>query len=182
MTSRALARRYAQALFDVTRRNGTERAAAEALRPLGEAVAGHAELRQVFETPAIPVQKKTAVVEALLAAAGQTTPEVRRLMLMLAERDRLMLVPDIATIYADLALASERVLPAEVVTAAPLDEASRTALVAALGQATGAQIRMTERVDPDLIGGMVARVGGVVFDASLTHQLERLRQSLRSRM
>ena len=183
MTSRALARRYARALFDVTRRNGTERAAADDLRPLGEAVAGHAELRQVFETPTIPVQKKIAVVEALLAAAGQTTAEVRRLMLMLAERDRLMLVPDIATIYADLALASERVLPAEVVTAAPLDEASRTALVAALGQATGAaQIRMTERVDPDLIGGLVATVGGVVFDASLTHQLERLRQSLRSRM
>jgi F-type H+-transporting ATPase subunit delta len=93
-----------------------------------------------------------------------------------------MLVPDLAAAYADLALASERIMPADVVTATPLDEVSRTALVEALGRATGAEIRMTERVDPEIIGGMVARVGSVVFDASLTHQLERLRQSLRSQM
>jgi F-type H+-transporting ATPase subunit delta len=182
VTARALARRYAQALFDVTRRTGAERRAADDLRPLADAIASHAELRQVFETPTVPVQKKTAIVEALLAAAGDVTVEVRRLMLMLAERDRLMLVPDLAAAYAELALASERIMPADVVTAAPLDEASRAALVEALGRATGAEIRMTERVDPEIIGGMVARVGSVVFDASLTHQLERLRQSLRSRM
>jgi F-type H+-transporting ATPase subunit delta len=182
VTPRALARRYAQALFDVTRRTGGERRAAEALGTIGDAVKGHEELKQVFETPAIPPQKKRALVEALMAAAGDVSPEVRRLLLMLADRDRLMLLTDIADRYAELAFAADRILPAEVVTAAPLDDASRAALVEALGRAAGGQIRMTERVDPAIIGGIVAKVGSVVFDASLTHQLERLRQKLRSQM
>jgi F-type H+-transporting ATPase subunit delta len=177
-----LARRYAQALFDVTRRTGAERRAAEDLRSFADAVATHAELKQVFDTPTIPVQKKKALVEALLATAGDVSSEVRRLLLMLAERDRLMLIADLAERYGELANAADRVMPAEVVTAAPLDDASRAALIDALGRATGGQVRMTERVDPAIIGGMVAKVGSVVFDSSVSHQLEQLRQKLRSQM
>jgi F-type H+-transporting ATPase subunit delta len=65
------------------------------------------------------------------------------------------------------------------VTAHPLTDGPRAAIVAALGRATGAEVTMTERVDPGLVGGLVARVGSLVFDGSVTRQLERMRQTLR---
>jgi F-type H+-transporting ATPase subunit delta len=71
-----------------------------------------------------------------------------------------------------------RVVPAEVVTAMPLDATARDAIASALGRATGAQVTLTERVDPEIVGGLVARVGSLVFDGSLTRQVERLRERL----
>ena len=63
-------------------------------------------------------------------------------------------------------------------TAVPLADDSRAALAAALGRAAGAHVTMTERVDPSIIGGVVAKVGSVVFDGSVTTQLARMRQKL----
>jgi F-type H+-transporting ATPase subunit delta len=182
VTARALARRYAQALFDVTRRTGTQKQAADDLMAFSGLVSGHAELKQVLEAPGVPVHKKKAVVDAILSGGGGVSAEVGRLLVMLAERDRLMLLPDLAERYAELANAANRVMPADVVTAAPLDDDARAALADALGHATGGQVQMTERVDPSIIGGVVARVGSVVFDSSVAHQLEQLRQKLRSQM
>jgi F-type H+-transporting ATPase subunit delta len=180
LSARSLSRRYAQALFDVLRRAGGAEPVAAALTAMGAAVRDHAELRSVFETPTVSTTKKSAIAEALLAATGSGSAELRRMMQMLAERDRLMLLPEIATAFADLALEASRVLPADVTTATPLSPETRAALTQALGKATGADIRLTERVDPEIIGGVVARVGSLVFDASVASQLERLRQKLRA--
>ena len=180
MSARSLSRRYAHALFDVLRTSGGAEQAAADLNAIGAAVRDHAELRLVLETPTVSVQKKTAIVEALLAAAGGISQEVRRMVLMLADRDRLMLLPGIADAYAELALEASRVMPAEVTTAAPLSDETRAALTRALASATGADIRLSERVDPAIIGGVVARVGSLVFDASVSNQLEKMRQKLRA--
>ena len=182
MSARSLARRYAHALFDVLRKSGgAERAAAD-LGAIGAAVREHTELRSVFETPTVSIQKKSAIAQALLDAAGGTSPEIQRMVAMLAERDRLMLLPDIAEAYAELALEASRIMPAEVTTAAPMSDETRAALTRALARATGAEIRLTERVDPAIIGGVVARVGSLVFDASVANELERMRQRLRAQV
>ena len=73
---------------------------------------------------------------------------------------------------------SRRVLPADVVTAVPLDDARRAAVAKALTQAAGCAVTLNERVDPAIIGGMIARVGSTVYDASVTRQLEKMRQQL----
>lgn len=169
-------------MFDVARKRGAAEQAAREIAPLAEAIREHEELRGVLENPAIPIEKKGAIAAALLAAAGGGSAEVQRLVRMLAERGRLTLLPAIAEVYVELALEANRVMPAEVVTAAPLSDETRAALVDALGRATGAEIRITERVDPAIIGGLVARVGSLVFDSSVTHQLEQLRQKLRAQM
>jgi len=64
------------------------------------------------------------------------------------------------------------------VTALPLNDADRTSLKNALRRASGADVAMSEQVNPSIVGGFVARVGSLVFDASLTRQLERMRQRL----
>jgi F-type H+-transporting ATPase subunit delta len=177
MTHRGIARRYAGALFDVISTSGDPARARRDLDGVAAVIRGHAELERVLENPAVAPQKKGAVMAAILDH-GDVVPEVRRLLLMLAERDRLLLVGDIATLFAERVMAASRILPAEVVTAAPLSEASRQKLAAALGRATGSDVTLTERVDPAIVGGVVAKVGSVVFDGSVTRQIEKMRQKL----
>jgi F-type H+-transporting ATPase subunit delta len=180
VSARSIARRYAAALFDVTRRVGTEERAGRDLAAIASLIANHDELRSVLATPAIPPQVKKSVMTALLEATGETSVEVRRMLLLLAERGRLPLVPDVADAFSEKLLQLQRIVPAEVVTAVPLSDAARAALAKALEKAAGAQVTLTERVDPAIIGGVVAKVGSIVFDGSVTRQLERLGQRLRT--
>ncbi len=179
MTLRGVARRYAAALFDVGSRAQRLEPVERDLDSVARLVAAHDDLRRVFESPAIPVTKKRVVVDALLAAGQPVSDEVARLLRLLADRDRLMLLPDIAQAFGERMMDQRRIVPADVVTAAPLGEAQKTALAEALGRATGRTVTVTERVDPTIIGGVVARVGSVVFDGSVTRQLERMREQLR---
>ena len=175
-----MARRYANALFDVTRKSGAmeiDRADRE-LQTFSHLVATHEELRRVFETPAVAPQKKRAIVAALLVATGEPRGPVTQLLVMLADRDRLMLLPQIADAFGARLMQERKVLQAEVVTAVPLPEAQRAALATALRRAAGSDVAITEKVDPSIIGGVIARVGSVVFDGSVTRQIERMKQRL----
>lgn len=178
MSLRTVARRYAGALFDVAHKNGTLDRAEQQLGAFGQLLGGHAELRKVLETPAIAAQKKRAILDALLEKVGDGEGEVRQLLRMLADRDRLSLLPEIASAFTDRVRVSRRVLKAEVTTAVPLPDAQRASLGAALERAAGSKLIITEKVDPAIIGGVVARVGSLVFDGSVTRQLERMRQKL----
>ena len=178
MTLKTIARRYAIALFDVLQRTGDQGRAEQDLEAIRRLFAEHGELAKVFETPAVPASKKRAIVSAVIEAGGDITPQVRRLLLMLAERDRLSLVPDIADAYAERVRQLRRVVTVELTTAMHLPHSQRATLVAALGRAAGADVALTERVDPALIGGVVARVGSVVFDGSVLTQIERMRRRL----
>jgi F-type H+-transporting ATPase subunit delta len=174
---RGAARRYAHALFDVVPADRADRVAAD-LQAFAAIVAGHDELRRVLETPTVPPQRKRVLVEALVDAGGGVADEVRRLLGLLADRDRLALVPAVAEVFATRVMESQRVVAAEVVTAAPLGVDARSQIAGALGRVTGREIRMEERVDPEIVGGLVARVGSIVFDGSVTRHLQRLRARL----
>jgi F-type H+-transporting ATPase subunit delta len=173
---RTVSRRYANALFDVAQKAGSTQIAERDLQAFAQLVTEHAELRQVFETPAVPSQRKRAIVEGLLATSDDMSPEVGRLLLMLAERDRMTLLPGIAAAFAERLMQDRHIVAAEVITAVPLPESQRAALMEALRRAAGSDVTITETVDPSIVGGVVARVGSVVFDGSVTRQLERMRQ------
>ena len=177
MTLSSIARRYAAALFDVTKKAGLTDEAGRELSAIAALLTGHDELRRVVETPAVPADRKKAIVEALLTP-GRASDAVRRMFVMLAERDRLTLAPAIATAFEAKRLAEQRVVRAEVVTAAPLAEPTRAALARALSRVTGADVTITTRQDPEILGGVIATVGSVVYDGSVTGQLQRLRQKL----
>jgi len=178
MTFRAIARRYAGALFDVAEKRHTLDRTAQELRELRDLVAGHHDLRRLFESALVPPAAKREVVEALTKAAPELSVEVKRLLSLLAERGRLQLVGDIAEVFDELLNKKKHIVRAEVVTAAALTPSTRDTLAGALGRATGGQVLLEERVDPEMIGGVTASVGGVVFDGSVATHLERLRQRL----
>jgi F-type H+-transporting ATPase subunit delta len=178
MNLRPVARRYAAALFDVTRRAGSEERAGQDLADLAHMMREHAELGRVVASSTVPSAVKKTMLLAIMDASGATSTEVRQLVGMLADRDRLGIMPDLATAFAERLMEAKRVVRADVVTAVPLTPAGRAALTEALARVSGKVVTMTERVDPAILGGVVARVGTFVYDGSVTGQLDRLRERL----
>jgi F-type H+-transporting ATPase subunit delta len=178
MTSRAAGTRYARALFDVARKEGNVEQAGRDLAAFAQLVTGHDLLPRVLSNPAIPASRKRAVIEQLIARAGLLAPMVGKLLMLLAERDRLVLLPDIAAAYQDRLMEHANVVRAEVVTAIGLTGDRMAALQQGLAQATGRQVQLEGRVDPSIIGGAITRIGSTVYDGSVTRQLEKMKEAL----
>lgn len=178
MTSRAAANRYARALFDVAQKEADVQQVGRELTAFGRLLASSDQLSRVLSNPAIPVQKKRAVVDALLKQASPISPVLGKLLLLLADRDRLMLVPDLVVAYENRLMEHAKVVRAEVVTAIQLPPDRVQALQQGLAAATGRQVQLQNRVDPSIVGGAVARIGSIVYDGSVTTQLEKLKQQL----
>ena len=124
MSTLSVAKRYAAALFDVARKSGAEERVGEQLTAFAGLVAGHADLQRAFENPAIPVTAKKALVAALIDASGDMSVELKRTLLLLAERDRLGVLADIESSYRDRLMGQQNLTAAEVTTAVPLSPES----------------------------------------------------------
>ena len=181
MTNRTAAHRYAKALFDVALAEKTDLAAVEQqLASFVELQNKHELLRKVLLNPAVPAPRKRSAMDALVKSGG-FLPVVAKLLVLLAERDRLVLVPDLLAAYRDRWLDYQQIVRAELTTAAPLDPGRSAAVERSLAKATGKTVRLSIRVDPNIIGGLVARVGDTVYDASISRQLQRMKQRLEER-
>jgi len=178
MTSRAAANRYARALFDVALKESDVEQAGRDFGAFAQLIAGHELLPKILANPAIPAPKKKAIVEQLIALAGSLSPVVAKLLVLLADRDRLVLVPEIAAAYQQRLMDHAKVVRAEIVTAVGLPGDRVAALQQGLANATGRQVQLESRVDPSIIGGAIARVGSTVYDGSVTRQLEKMKETL----
>lgn len=178
MTSRAAATRYARALFDVAQKEGDIQQVGRDIAGVNALLSSHEILGRTFANPAIPAARKRGVVEQLLARSGGISPVVSKLLLLLAERDRLVLIPDIASAYETRLMDHAQVVRAEVTTAVPLPDDRMAALRQGLASATGRQVQLETRVDPSIIGGAVARIGSTVYDGSVTTQLQKVQERL----
>lgn len=178
MTNKTAATRYARALLDVA---VTEKADLDQIdRDLAEFVdlfRQYPALQKVLLNPAVPVPRKSAAMTDLLARAT-FSPILSKLLLLLAGRDRLVLLPDLLASYRDRLMDHQHVVRAEVTTAAPVDAARVEAIQRGLAALTGRRVTMSTKIDPSIIGGMVARVGSTVYDASVTRQLQRMKERL----
>ncbi|OFW09164.1 MAG: ATP synthase F1 subunit delta [Acidobacteria bacterium RIFCSPLOWO2_02_FULL_67_36] len=178
MTSHTAATRYARALFDVALKESDVRQAGRDLAAFAALVAGNDGLWRVLTNPAVPAPRKQKVIEALLAQAGTIPPVLAKLLVLLASRDRLVLLPELAKAYETRVMQHENVVRAEVVTAVPLPADRVGALTAGLSRATGRQVQLEARIDPSIIGGAVTRVGSTVYDGSIATQLKKIKEQL----
>jgi F-type H+-transporting ATPase subunit delta len=177
MSIRSSAARYGKALFDVATAESTPEDVERDLVAFAEVVKGHAELQRTLVNPAVPLTGKRAIVQQVLDRLQPAAP-VRKLLLLLAERDRLELLPDLVDVFQERVLEHRKVVKAEVTTAAPLSADRLAHLQQRLTAATGRKVDVTTKVDPSLIGGMVTRIGTTVYDGSVATQLAALRQRL----
>ena len=178
MTNRTAATRYARAIFDVARQEQTNLDAIETeLAEFADLVQQHEGLRLALLNPAVPAPRKRAAVSELVDRAG-LTPVVSKTLVLLAERDRLALLPDVIEAFRQRLMDLRNVVRAEVTTATPLSADQFHSVQRSLGLATGRTVDLSARVDPAILGGMVARVGSTVFDGSVVNHLQRIRQRL----
>jgi F-type H+-transporting ATPase subunit delta len=168
------ANRYAEAAFGIAREDG----AFDRWR------ADLASIAELAEHPqAGPFLAAERVLEAdkrrLLERALDISPLAMNVALMLLQRGRLPLAPQILAAYDRLLDEQRGIVNAEVTTAVPLDDGARQMVSERLRQLTGAnEIRITTRIDPSLIGGMVARVGDRLIDGSTRTRLIQLKRAL----
>ena len=180
MTNKTAATRYARALFDVAVKEKANLEQIEAdLAEFVELFRRYPALEKVLLNPAVPVPRKRAAVADILARA-QLSPILSKLLALLTDRDRLVLLPDLLASYRDRLRDYRHVVRADVTTAAPIDSSRVEAIQRGLATLTGRTVTMSTRIDPSIIGGIVARVGSTVYDGSVTRQLQRMKERLES--
>jgi F-type H+-transporting ATPase subunit delta len=180
MSMRTSAARYARALLDVAIKESDPERAEQELEAFVDLVRQHPDLQRAFANPVVPATDKRAVAQQILERVKPTTP-VGKLVLLLASRGRLALLPDLLDVYRERLMEYRNVLSAEVTTAVPLSQERTAQLQKRLAAATGRVVTMTTRVDASIIGGVVTRIGSTVYDGSVATRLAKVRDRLEQR-
>jgi F-type H+-transporting ATPase subunit delta len=180
MTSATIVNRYAHALADVIVAPGSEISPADAvaqLRSFYASTASVPQLQMVLASPAVPTARKRVVIRTIASALGLSRIIVNFLLVLSDRRRWVALHEVIETLDAvlDDHLGYER---AQVSSAFELDDKQREELSQELARIAGRKVRLSIAVDPELIGGVTARVGSTVYDGSVRGSLAKMRQSL----
>jgi F-type H+-transporting ATPase subunit delta len=178
VTNKTAALRYARALLDVAVREKADlEQIQDELSQFADLFTQHPTLEKVLLNPAVPVPRKRAAISELLLRA-KVSAILARLLALLADRDRLVLLPDLLVAYRERLLEHRHVVRADVTTAAPLAADRAQAIQSGLAKVTGRTVTLSTNVDPSIIGGVVARVGSTVYDGSVARQLEKMKKRL----
>lgn len=177
MSVTTIANRYARALADVIIEHGQTDIVAAEIERFASLIGQHKELHDVFASPVVPLDRKRAVLNELISRMHphQTTSN---LLQLLVANQRLQ---DLAHIQQSLSrVLDERrgVVAAEVTTARNIADQEKQMLADRLRATTGKQVRLSFRTDPSIIGGVVTRMGSLVYDGSIKTQLAQMRQQL----
>ena len=175
----AVSSRYARALAEVIAKAKLDpTAAVSQLHAIAEAFQASLQLREVWESPAIPSNQKLKVLDALAAKAGVTARQLRNFVAVLIDQDRIALLPEIAVqVERELNARGGRI-DADIVSARELTQDQKTALLAEIARVTGKIVLPRYATDQSLIGGVKVRVGSTIYDGSVRGQLERMRRQL----
>lgn len=177
MPTGSIARRYARALMGIGVEDGTYEAMGRQLGVLARAMKTSQELSETLSNPAFPRADRRKVLRAILERI-QATKTVESFTMLLLDRERLAVLPDISRELDRMIDERAGRIAAEVVSAQPLTDDQAAQLKAALEKLSGKQVELARREDPALLGGVVAKVGDIVYDGSLRTQLAQLRTSL----
>lgn len=174
-----VAERYATALYDLADETKSLDAVAEDLRRLRGMIAGSDDLRRFLRSPLIGRQAQTKAMQAVLDAA-KTGDLVRRFIGVVGSHRRLFALAGMIEAFLRELAKRRGELTVHVSSAKPLTEAQSAALTETLKKTVGQKINIEAKVEPDLIGGLVVRVGSRMVDTSIRTQLQKLRRALRA--
>ena len=171
----AVAQVYARALFEVASEDRILDTIKEQLAQFVDALNSNRDLQVFFFSPYFSTAEKKS---GLARAVDGAEPAFTNFLEALIERHRMPEIFRIRERFNKLWDDEMKVLPVEVTTAVPLDEATVASIGESVGRETGTRIQLTSVVDPDVIGGIVLRVGNVVLDASIRSRLNQLRKQV----
>ena len=171
-----LARPYAGAAFDLAKASDRIEAWGYALQFLAGAL-DHEEVQVVLSSPVIGVPQKVHNLLGLFESPPGE--EIRRFINVLAENQRLELLPAIYELFDEKRAAEERTLDVTLSSAVELSEEQQARFEVALAQRLEREISLSSEIDPELIGGVLIRAGDTVFDHSVRGSLNKMQEALR---
>jgi F-type H+-transporting ATPase subunit delta len=177
MSESVVAERYARALFELGIESGQLAMLTDQLRTVANTFRDSAELKRVLTDPLVTEEQVRGLIEALTRRLA-LSPLVKNSLLVLVQRRRIAVLPDIVRRLVSLTDDRTGVLRASVTSATPLNDAQAQKLVDELERLTGKRIVLERLVDPSLIAGLVTRIGDHVIDASLSGRFEQLERRL----
>jgi len=173
----SVAKRYAKALVEVAAEGGQLETIGRELPALAALFPAEPEVTQFFQNPGIPLRKKEETLQALCDRM-QLSPLLSRFLHLLLSRHRMQALPAVARIYQDLM--DERLgrVRASVTTAVPLPTELEEELRLKMQGLLGRSVLLEAKVDPAILGGVVAQVDSTVYDGSLRTQIQHLHRYL----
>jgi ATP synthase F1 delta subunit len=166
---------YARALFQVAEERGTLDEVHDQLGQFADAVSENRNLMQFFFSPYFSTDEKKGALDRAIEGGN---PEFVNFLEALIERHRMPVIFRIRDRYDHMWERARKLLPVEVTSAIELDDAIVQSIGQRVGEQTGLKVELSSRVDPEILGGLVLRVGNVVLDASIVNRLEQLRKQV----
>jgi F-type H+-transporting ATPase subunit delta len=173
-----LADRYAAALYAHAEDVGALDAVVSDMDSLGRLIDASPDFRRLIESPLIDVVQGTKAALAVLEQEGFGKP-VRDFVGVVSANRRLRALPDIVTAFASLVADRRGIITAHVLSAQPLNDLQRQQLRARLIEAGYGNVNIQETIQPDLLGGLVVRIGARLYDTSLKSRLQRLQYAMK---
>jgi len=170
-----IAQVYARSLFEVAKEQDKLDVVREQLGQFAEALDGSRELAIYFFSPYFSTEEKKDGLGRLLDGVD---PVVANFLSALVENHRMPAIFRIRKTFDQLWETENQLLPVTITSAVPLDEATVKSIGDAIGKQTGQHVQLTTDVDPDVLGGLVVRVGNSILDASIRNRLDNFRRSV----
>ena len=166
---------YARSLFEVAKEHDKLDVVREQIGEFADVLAKDRELSVFFFSPYFSTAEKQEGLGRVVVDADET---VVNFLELLIEKHRMPVVFRIRRVYDRLWEHENKVLPVEITSAVELDEQTVKGIGDRIGSETGQRVELTARVEPDILGGVVLRVGNQILDASIRNRLERLRRQV----
>jgi F-type H+-transporting ATPase subunit delta len=170
-----IAQVYARALFEVAKERDILDEIHDELGQFSDALSENRQLAVFFFSPYFSTEEKK---EGLKKAVTGADPAFMNFLEALIERHRMPAIFRIRDRYQDMWEDERNLLPVEVTSAVPLDKSTVGSIGTRIGEQTKRTVELSSKVDPDILGGIVLRVGNVVLDASIRNRLEQLRKQV----
>jgi F-type H+-transporting ATPase subunit delta len=177
MSVQTMARRYSSALADVVREGGEAAEVQAELAQWEEMIQSTPNLLEVLRNPTIALDQKRAVLNKLIERAKPRQTTVNFLKVLL-QNQRLTELGEINRKFAEVLDVRAGMVAATVTTARAVPESSQQQLHAKLTGLTGKKVRVNFATDPDLLGGIVTRIGSTVYDGSVSNQLQMIKEKM----
>jgi ATP synthase F1 delta subunit len=170
-----IAQVYARALFQVAKEQDKLDKLRDELAQFADAVSESHELSVFLFSPYFSTEEKR---DGLRKAVVDADPEFQNFLELLAENHRMPVIFRIRRAFDALWEEENKLLPVDVTSATPLDKKLVKSIGDRIGEQTGRKVNLNAHVDPDILGGIVLRVGNSVLDASIKNRLNRLRRQV----
>lgn len=175
MVGAGIARRYAKALFEVAAQHGRIDEQEQELQQVVDVIESNAGLQRVLASNRVGLDQKKAVLDELFKGLSEHT---RNFLRVVTDKQRTEHLPAMLEAYIELADRQRGVVQVEVRSAVPLDEGTMQDIAERLKGQGVPKARFSTRVEPELIGGLVLRIGDKLYDGSVRTRLQRLKQRL----